>query len=831
MEMPSPRNGLFSWFLSPSKVESNRKLQKQQYLTSSLKQISQIKDPKQKYHFLHFQLIYQQFDCFLVKTDVPIPLSKVQTKGLIESLRLLSEFLLYSDQNMLRDGKDCELGRFFDYFCEQNTLLLFLQMLECIDSTKLEIQLLQTVSILLQNITSMTSLYYLLSNNYINMLIRYSKFRFGEDEEILHWYITLLKAFSIRMDCTTIQFFFNAAQKTFPLYTTSLQYLQHSEMMIRISIRTLTLNIFRVPDASMRAFICNQENPDSVKYFVDTLAIGATMTSNMQGCALDKMLQEDKFSCQLNEYMDYYYYLQDVFDIGIPKMSLQLGDIVFTELVYAILIQSLLPSCSINRSSRHGVPTMRISAAVSMYLLTHFYICISHKPLLNAVTYVLLHPENDVECVYEDAMAASKPAGDEASKIRFTPHDVQKCANSSACFYRQKYAFGDWAKFVQNGSVDTLKKGGNVFRSAILLLLNSKNEALEIGAMTLLCAIRLNEQIDDTILYSSSLKPRRRHRRKSLLQGTESDSSTSKAHIPEYWQECMNVLLHRLEESPSIRIVNIKVALRLMLLLVYDVDGNYPILTDEHEAKCQAMLTTSVESIANSTCRDKPSNFMRILLQETFLLENAKFPLEIPHLASEASLFFGVHQTTTCATKNSVEESEIVQFEQLQLLIQRFWHLRKLGMHVFSPELVELEVEHFENVLQLCAIDTIPSHINLEEAKHQVLPCTINQGKSFVVLHDELFLITDIAGQVTFAIHLALVMRYRGFANPNSVHVNVADGLRSPLNDRQLSPTTISFANEDHCKSLVNHIDSKQELFASENMQTVQNWLDLYTTT
>lgn len=41
----------------------------------------------------------------------------------------------------------------------------------------------------------------------------------------------------------------------FPLYTEAIKFFNHSEGMVRIAVRTLTLNVYRVEDASMLAFI------------------------------------------------------------------------------------------------------------------------------------------------------------------------------------------------------------------------------------------------------------------------------------------------------------------------------------------------------------------------------------------------------------------------------------------------------------------------------------------------------------------------------------------------------------------------------------------------
>jgi hypothetical protein len=57
--------------------------------------------------------------------------------------------------------------------------------------SSIHVQLLQTLSILIENLTSKSSLYYLLSNDRINAIISH-QFDFG-DEEVLAYYISFLK--------------------------------------------------------------------------------------------------------------------------------------------------------------------------------------------------------------------------------------------------------------------------------------------------------------------------------------------------------------------------------------------------------------------------------------------------------------------------------------------------------------------------------------------------------------------------------------------------------------------------------------------------------------
>ena len=65
-------------------------------------------------------------------------------------------------------------------------------------------QLLQTLSIMLQNLKNNAYIYYMLSQNHLNSLITH-KFDF-QDEELVGLYISLVKTIALKLDAQTVQF-------------------------------------------------------------------------------------------------------------------------------------------------------------------------------------------------------------------------------------------------------------------------------------------------------------------------------------------------------------------------------------------------------------------------------------------------------------------------------------------------------------------------------------------------------------------------------------------------------------------------------------------------
>ena len=166
----------------------------------------------------------------------------------VEILRSISEVIIYGDQRQSNQS--------FDYFCEKNMLFLFTQMLQhspggC--GNEIARQIIQTVSILVQNISNPTYLFYLLSNNHINEIICFS-FDF-QDEDVLAQYSSFVKMMSLMLDENTIHFMFDERQASFPLYTEAVKLLDSAEGMVRTHMRVLLLNVFRMADDGMSLFI------------------------------------------------------------------------------------------------------------------------------------------------------------------------------------------------------------------------------------------------------------------------------------------------------------------------------------------------------------------------------------------------------------------------------------------------------------------------------------------------------------------------------------------------------------------------------------------------
>ncbi|ETV68613.1 hypothetical protein H257_15423 [Aphanomyces astaci] len=561
--------------------------------------------------------------------------------SLVELLRVSSEFLIYSDQHSAQQF-------FFEYFCEKNMLALFVQIGEAAPPHRVQVQLLQTLSLLVQNITTATSLYYILSNNYINRLMTCRHFQLDQ-EDVRDWYVTFLKALSIRLNVDTVQFFFNAATRTFPLYLEALKFRTCPEIQVQIAVKTVLLNVLRVPDDRMRRFLTHRQN---MPYFMELVDQGQVLALKMQGLLNTTQQQtfpanEHKLHYVVDATIDHWYYLQDILDVPLPDLSFQLGEWVFESYLKGFVARSLVPNCHPNGQ--------RISTLLALFLLVQVFQCMSHSPLLNAATFMLCHPDAH-ESTYMSAalgtggrqssrshesslgqvsprqvppptcsipqpshsaesplsprfvlpklpVATFKPHPPPPANHDTTPSSATPC--SATCYLETRFPTGEWppSDVLRLPLVDS----GNVHRQSLLALLQSSDSRLCLGATAVLHAMASNKNVDRALLQDCRLKPAHNVVAcppRPTAPSEEDDSSDEDESVdllePAYDVECVDAMLMQLESRPR-SLVHVIATLQLLEELTGARWAQKSPLSHTHETRLHTLRRTWALSLLPSS--------------------------------------------------------------------------------------------------------------------------------------------------------------------------------------------------------------------------------------
>ncbi|XP_038618147.1 protein CLEC16A isoform X2 [Tachyglossus aculeatus] len=296
---------------------------------------------------------------------------------LVETIRSITEILIWGDQN------DSSV---FDFFLEKNMFVFFLNILRQKSGRYVCVQLLQTLNILFENISHETSLYYLLSNNYVNSIIVH-KFDFS-DEEIMAYYISFLKTLSLKLNNHTVHFFYNEHTNDFALYTEAIKFFNHPESMVRIAVRTITLNVYKVDNQPMLHYI---RDKTAVPYFSNLVWFIGSHVIELDDCVQtdEEHRNRGKLSDLVAEHLDHLHYLNDILIINCEFLNDVLTDHLLNRLFLPLYVYSLV-------NQDKGGERPKISLQVSLYLLSQVFLIIHYAPLVNSLAEVILNGDLSV---------------------------------------------------------------------------------------------------------------------------------------------------------------------------------------------------------------------------------------------------------------------------------------------------------------------------------------------------------------------------------------------------------------------------------------------------
>ncbi|MFS7967096.1 hypothetical protein Hanom_Chr09g00781711 [Helianthus anomalus] len=412
-------------------------------------------------------------------------------KGFVrEALRSIAELITYGDQH------DSE---FFEVFMEKQIMGEFIRILKISKHEIVALQLLQTMSIMIQNLKSDHSIYYLFSNEHINFLITYS-FDF-RNEELLSYYISFLRAISGKLNKDTISLLVKTEKEdivAFPLYVQAIRFAFHEESMIRTAVRALTLNIYHVGDVHINKYIANTPHDDYFLNFVKFFRDHCIILNGMVSSTTESQSPEPTSSIlsAVDEVEDNLYYLNDVVSAGIPNVGMLITDSVLKLLVFPMLLPSLRVEVSDGK---------KFSSVTSLYLLSCILRILKIKDLANIVAAALIcsiEPPNGFREDHDETHGDShvddeKPSGNlnSSNMIISIPS-----LSSTSC--------------VQHSCLSS----ASVLRDALISYITSGKDMQVVGSLSLLATILQAKELDESLLDALGILPQRKQHKKLLLK-------------------------------------------------------------------------------------------------------------------------------------------------------------------------------------------------------------------------------------------------------------------------------------------------------------------------
>ncbi|XP_050372178.1 protein TRANSPARENT TESTA 9 [Argentina anserina] len=462
--------------------------------------------PRDRFSFDELRYLTDQ----LVKIQV---VNDVNKDFVIEALRSIAELITYGDQHDTT---------FFEFFMEKQIMGEFVRILKISRTMTVSLQLLQTISIMIQNLKNEHAIYYMFSNEHMNYLITYS-FDF-KNEELLSYYISFLRAISGKLDRNTISLLVKTEEDevvSFPLYIEAIRFAFHEESMVRTAVRALTLNVYHVGDDSVNRYVTSVPHSDYfldlVKFFrkqcIDLNVLVSDSTTNLGGDTTSSI------TAAVDEIEDNLYYFSDIISAGIPDVGR-----LFTENILRLLIfPLLLPSLTIE-----AVKEIQIGAVTSLYLICCILRIVKIKDLSNTIAAALFCPlqaflsksgakPNGYKSGYGVTHEIQPPGSNNLTKAEVGNLRVDSENLSSS----PQIQHVDASVATENDSCDCHLS----LREALLSFLTSGDDLQVSGSLSVLATLLQTKELDESMSDALGILPQRKQHKKLLLQALVGESS------------------------------------------------------------------------------------------------------------------------------------------------------------------------------------------------------------------------------------------------------------------------------------------------------------------
>ncbi|KRY11339.1 Protein CLEC16A, partial [Trichinella patagoniensis] len=552
---------------------------------------------------------------------------------LVEALRLISEILIWGDQN------DSSV---FDFFLEKNMLSFFLFIMRQKCGRFVCIQLLQTLNILFENIRNETSLYYLLSNNHVNSIITY-RFDFS-DEEILAYYISFLKTLSFKLNANTVHFFFNEHTLDFPLYTEAIKFFNHAESMVRIAVRTLTLNIcirkylhvcVLVNDPQVIRFI---RDNTAVPYFSNLVWFIRQRANEINGSGVDRMRD------LIADHQDHIHYLNDILCLDVEDLNKVLIDQLMSKLFLPVYLNSIYAIPDINDERP-------FSLLVTVFFLTQLFVIISYSTLVERMARILLLNGPKVLRRKQIPKAETAPTNgvcdfsDEAAELAPV---VDNCADQS---------------------VDDDRTFASIIFSS---LENAENDQIAYFVLCLMLAIGENEGISPAVMECTQIS-----------SPVDRESKSGSCSVGNYATPILQLILRSHDEDCPVRIATLELCCSYITQLFHSSKMHSRVILEmiPRLKHCRHLIEQKL-----IPCIEAFDTFIELFEDEATAFMNSTFNLA----RSCSKELFLISPSLIPPTVDYTNRPTCTEYERVRRLLRSWFILSKLLTNL-RAESLELE--------------------------------------------------------------------------------------------------------------------------------------------
>ncbi|CAG7900523.1 unnamed protein product [Brassica rapa] len=427
----------------------------------------------------------------------------------VEALRSIAEILTYGDQHD---------PSFFEFFMEKQVMAEFVRILRVSKTVTVSVQLLQTMSIMIQNLKSEQAIYYLFSNEYVNYLITYT-FDF-QHEELLSYYISFLRAVSGKLNQHTISLLLkteNDVVVSFPLYVEGIKFAFHEENMIRTAVRSLTLNVYHVGDESVNDYVVS---PPHTEYFSKLVSFFQKQCIDLSAMVLNTLESPSpdsggKLFSAVDGIEDTLYYFSDVISAGIPDIGRLVTDHILQNLTLPLLLPSL---CS------ETVNDVSIDPITSLYLLCCILRIVKIKDLANITAATLFCPVKAFIASFlvkpNSSLAPERPRFRNGHPDNGAEEADQQCPSNAVL--RED---GNSHVCSESTTKNIFNDSDITFRETLLQYISEGDDVQAQGSLFVLATLLQTKELEESMLDAFGILPQRKQHKKLLLQSLVGEDS------------------------------------------------------------------------------------------------------------------------------------------------------------------------------------------------------------------------------------------------------------------------------------------------------------------
>lgn len=150
--------------------------------------------------------------------------------------------------------------------------------------------------------------------------------------------------------------------------------------MVRIAVRTLTLNVYKVDDPGLRQFILDKS---AVPYFSNLVWFIRDQLGELDVLLRQSVPDQHVMTRVLDVLIDQFHYIMDILRLDICALSQVLVDQLLSHLIIPVLIASI--------GSRDTPNPSLISKRLALFTLFQIFLVFTDRCLINSVVTCLLH--------------------------------------------------------------------------------------------------------------------------------------------------------------------------------------------------------------------------------------------------------------------------------------------------------------------------------------------------------------------------------------------------------------------------------------------------------